>query len=540
MAKKSDTISFEEKLQTAIISDWEQPYQVPKNWVWTRLGYVSNLFTGNSINTRVKDEKYRDQIKGLDYIGTKDVGFDNNITYDNGIRIPDYENFKTAPANTALLCIEGGSAGRKIGFTAKEVCFGNKLCAFVCKKSDPKLIYYYLQSEIFSRAFTKEHHGLIGGVSVALLNNIAIPFPPIAEQMRIVAWIESLFAKLDEAKGLTQSALDSLETRKAAILHQAFTGALTTNWRKENGVGMESWLQTKVEKILDSIKYGTSEKSDYQYGGLAVFRIPNIGDKKLLYDDIKYLQSKELPNEDLLRAGDILVIRSNGSKELVGKCALVPELDRKYGYASFLIRLRVSSEITPNYMVWFLSSSDARSQMFKKAKSSAGINNINSKEIGDINISVPSIKEQVEIVRILDSLFEKEQKAKELYDVIDKIDLIKKAVLARAFRGELGTNDPNDEPAIELLKECLLVNYDVNDKSHKAKNKSISIPREIDKQLKSSLEREIYSLLLRKNAAEIKEIMVLNRNTFDVIEALKRLEEKKLVFKHKDGSYSVG
>ncbi len=92
--------------------------------------------------------------------------------------------------------------------------------------------------------------------------------------------------------------------------------------------------------------------------------------------------------------------------------------------------------------------------MFKKAKSSAGINNINSKELGAIAISVPPIEEQIEIVRVLDDLFAKEQQAKEAAEaVLDQIDLMKKSILARAFRGELSTNDPNDEPAVELLKK---------------------------------------------------------------------------------------
>jgi len=70
---------------------------------------------------------------------------------------------------------------------------------------------------------------------------VLFPLPPLAEQQRIVDCIESLFEKLDQAKGLIQEALDSFESRKAAILHKAFTGELTKKWREENGVGMDSW-----------------------------------------------------------------------------------------------------------------------------------------------------------------------------------------------------------------------------------------------------------------------------------------------------------
>ena len=71
-------------------------------------------------------------------------------------------------------------------------------------------------------------------------------------------------------------------------------------------------------------------------------------------------------------------------------------------------------------------------------------------------VPVPLVDEQTEIVRILDSLFAKEQQAKEAAEaVLEKIDLLKKSILARAFRGELGTNDPTEESALELLKSVL-------------------------------------------------------------------------------------
>ena len=94
--------------------------------------------------------------------------------------------------------------------------------------------------------------------------------------------------------------------------------------------------------------------------------------------------------------------------------------------------------------------------MFKKAKSSAGINNINTQELGAITINVPTIMEQQEIVTILDNFFEKEQQAKEAAEtVLAQIDTMKKAILARAFRGELGTNDPEEESAEVLLRQIL-------------------------------------------------------------------------------------
>lgn len=456
-AKKEAALTPEERLQAALVPDWEWPYKLPENWCWVKASGVARIYTGNSISEKIKADKYAGQQEGLLFIATKDIGFDNAINYETDIRIPDYPNFKIAPANTALLCIEGGSAGRKVGFVNREVCFGNKLCAFAAEKVNSKFIYYILQSQYFIQQFNNRKHGLIGGVSVNDLAEIGFPLSPLAEQQRIVDRIESLFAKLDEAKEKAQAVVDSFETRKAAILHKAFTGELTAKWREEHGVRMESWEKKRLSDVVTEFKYGTSEKSDYNNKGIPVLRIPNIGDNGIDLSDIKYLNHRNVDSESQIHEGDILIIRSNGSRDLVGKAVLVPELGCEYAYASFLIRAKPNhSIINAHYLTIFLNSTDARGQMFRRAKSSAGINNINTKELGAISLTVPSLPEQDEIVHIINEMMDKDQQSKEAAEaVLDQIDLMKKSILARAFRGELGTNDPSEESAVELLKKII-------------------------------------------------------------------------------------
>ena len=163
-----------------------------------------------------------------------------------------------------------------------------------------------------------------------------------------------------------------------------------------------------------------------------------------------------IDDENQIHENDILIIRSNGSRDLVGKSVLVPRLSRSYTYASFLIRIQPTSVVVPQYLVVYLNSPECRAQMFKKAKSSAGINNINSKELGGIQIGLPSISEQREIVRILGIIFDKEQQTiGYIQAVLKKIEEIKQSVLTKAFHGELGTNNPDDEDAKELIKRIL-------------------------------------------------------------------------------------
>ena len=176
----------------------ELPFDIPENWAWCRLGEVcEKIETGNSINAQIKETKYKNLEEGFSYIGTKDISENHYIQYDNGIRIPFSENFKVAKKDSVLLCIEGGSAGRKIGMTNKDVCFGNKLAKFYSHNISNSYILFFLMSEEFKSQFKESISGLIGGVSVNKLGQFILPLPPLAEQHRIVEKIEEIFSALE-------------------------------------------------------------------------------------------------------------------------------------------------------------------------------------------------------------------------------------------------------------------------------------------------------------------------------------------------------
>jgi len=182
--------------ETRCIAD-EIPFEIPQSWSWVRLGEICQIYTGDSINQTQKLTKYTNLEDGRCYIATKDVGFDGSIDYENGVKIPFEESkFKIAPRSSVLLCVEGGSAGKKIGYLDCDVCFGNKLCCFNPLVIEPRFIYYYLQSQIFIDGFKQKMSGIISGISLNSIKTIAIAIPPLPEQKRIVEKIESLLALL--------------------------------------------------------------------------------------------------------------------------------------------------------------------------------------------------------------------------------------------------------------------------------------------------------------------------------------------------------
>lgn len=182
------------------ITEDEIPFTIPENWKWIRINDVSSIYTGNSINAKEKELKYSNVKQGYNYIATKDVDFNNCILYENGVKIPFETNFKIAKKGATLMCIEGGSAGRKVGFLKEDVCFGNKLCSFNPMKIYDRYIFYVVQAPLFINNFKINMTGIIGGVSINKLKMILIPLPPLAEQKRIVEKLDKLLANIEELK----------------------------------------------------------------------------------------------------------------------------------------------------------------------------------------------------------------------------------------------------------------------------------------------------------------------------------------------------
>jgi type I restriction enzyme S subunit len=164
-----------------------------------------------------------------------------------------------------------------------------------------------------------------------------------------------------------------------------------------------------------------------------------------LYETVDYITQDGLKNSasNTCNIGDLLLVtRISPGKTTIAKNVVAINQDLKI----------VKSEIDTKYLhYYFITTED---DIVSKSSGSTVLG-IRLEVLRELKINMPTLPEQKEIVLILDNLLEKEEKAKELCNVIDKIDLMKKAILAHAFRGELGTNDPNEESAVELLLNIL-------------------------------------------------------------------------------------
>lgn len=322
------------------------------------------------------------------------------------------------------------------------------------KAIHPRFFYHYLCSlRLDSQGYSRHYR---------FLKESLVPIPPPNEQFRIVSKLENLLSKVDSCRNRLEKLPLILKRFRQSVLAAACSGRLTADWREQNpvdsiGPALEpeaglpiGWKPVSIGDVIESLKYGTAQKCTYKKSGVSVLRIPNIRNGSIDHSDLKYAT---LPVHELkelrLQPGDILLIRSNGSVALVGKCALVREQEQGFAYAGYLIRIRPKrNSIDSEYLNLALSSYEIRLQIELEARSTSGVNNINSDEVKALRFSLPPLNEQKEIVLRVKALFAVADKIETRHAKAKaQVDKLTQSLLAKAFRGELVAQSSNNRPA---------------------------------------------------------------------------------------------
>lgn len=453
-AKKETALTPEERLQAALVPDWEWPYKLPKNWCWTTVGTICDGFQYGYT------EKATFEKIGPHFIRITDIG--DGIINDSGApycKIDSDSLIKYKINKDDILIARMGSVGEN-GLATHNIdgVFASYLIRIV-PRSNAKYVCNFLQTNLYWGQISEKAQGTTRlNVNANVLKNLIIPLPPLAEQQRIVDRIESLFAKLDEAKEKAQAVVDSFETRKAAILHKAFTGELTAKWREEHNISKTTWGEKKWGDFLQSIEAGKNWSAEGRPPEGTEFGVVKVS--AVTWGEFDELESKtcvvaeQWNSKTQIHKGDFLFSRAN-TLQLVGNCVIVRNISKRLMLSDKILRFKFDEIAHPRFVLYFTRSRIYREQVEQLASGNQdGMRNISQKNLKLVFFPIPTVVEQIEIISILDRAFAKEQQAKEAAEaVLDQIDLMKKSILARAFRGEMGTNDPSEESAVELIKQ---------------------------------------------------------------------------------------
>ena len=448
--KKKETLTPEERLQAALIPEREQPYKVPENWCWVKFGTVCKFENGYAF----KSERFTKN-QGIPVVRISNI-VDNSIALDECVYTTeiDIDSKYIIHNGDLLIAMSGATTGKNGIYDSDKIAYLNQRVGNI-KVIDQTVLDPFFRNFYISSAEQQILNSAYGGaqpnISSSKICDMSFPLPPLSEQQRIVDRIESLFSKLDEAKQKAQDALDSFETRKAAILHKAFTGELTAQWRKEHGIGMDSWERLKLGEI-GTLERGRSQhrpRNDPRlFGGPYPFiQTGDVASANVyITEHHQTLSEFGMEQSRMFSAGTLCItIAANiGDVAILSYDCCFPD-----SVVGFIPNNRSISKFV-YYMMSVLQK-----ELEDNAPATAQ-KNINLKILNAVEMNIPPVIEQTEIIRMLDGLLAKEQQAKEAAaGVLEQIDLIKKAILARAFRGDLGTNDPSEESAVELLKQIL-------------------------------------------------------------------------------------
>lgn len=459
MPKKKTALTIEERLQQALVPAEEQPYEVPENWVWTYWKICGDLIAGSGFKKEFQEKKNLP----IPFYKVGSLKFADNLGF-----LYDDENTIDEPIRNVLkatLIKEHSVIFAKIGeairlnrraVNTEKCCIDNNLMAFTV--NDMVLWRYAYFWTLGLDLYSYTNSTTVPAIRKSDIELINFPLPPLSEQQRIVERIEELFAKLDEAKERLQEVAESFAVRKAAILHKAFTGELTKQWRRENGVSDASWEEKKGEDFFEYVTSGSRGWAKYYSDKGSIFvRMGNLnhGTIELDFSDIQYV---ELPDQvegqrSKLQKNDILISITAD----VGMIGLVRE-DMDAYINQHVALARPKNDLYAEFLAWYFVSDVGLQQMQNKQRGATKIG-LGLQDIRSIILKIPSLSEQHEIVRLIDDLLARERAAQHATEqALASIDLMKKSILARAFRGELGTNKASEASALELLRQVLAEN----------------------------------------------------------------------------------
>jgi type I restriction enzyme S subunit len=400
-----------------------------------------------------------------------------NVDWD-GLKLRDVKsmNFTDSEADTYrlqpgdLLLSEASGSSKEVGKPAlwrgeiADCCFQNTLLRVRASGPDPRFLLHFFRHEALRGAFAEKSRGVgIHHLGASRLSSWPIPLPPFAEQQRIVNALEDYLSRLDTAL----SVLDAVARRRSALEKLLITAVVSGCETVSTG----SWPQLTLSQLTVSAGYGTSTKCSHEGLGRPVVRIPNVIEGQIDLSDLKYAVDPAVELASYrLGEGDLLVVRTNGSPELIGRTAVVGAAVEA-AFASYLIRFRLRHDlVTPHWVSTVLTAPGWRSRLEALAASSAGQYNLNIRTLGSLPIPVPPLDEQESLLtRVRNQRSGLERLSEQVRTLQERGKALRRALLSAAFSGRLVPHDPDDEPA-ELLLKRIRAERDALPRTHRSRS----------------------------------------------------------------------
>lgn len=309
-----------------------------------------------------------------------------------------------------------------------------------------KFMYYTLVNTI-AYFYSQAHGSGMVHITKGPFEATKTPLPPLAEQHRIVAKIDALFSELDKGVETLQTIRQQLRMYRQAVLKWAFEGKLTDSIDECINI-------VPMRDIVFQYQNGISKRSGNEGIKYKVLRLSDIENFKIFDKSPRFIDLTESEIEKYtLLPNDLVLIRVNGSRELVGRLIIIT-YEQKWAYCDHFIRIRLKSETAYSpYIRYLFDSKIIRDFVSYKMVSTAGQNTISQASINELNLPLPPLDIQKRIVTEIESRLSVCDKLEQLVDEnLYKAQALKQSIFKKAFAGQLVPQDLNDEPASILLE----------------------------------------------------------------------------------------
>lgn len=452
--------------------------ELPKGWETAMLNeLLISLESGSRPKGGVRGIK-----KGTPSIGGEHLKYDGTFDF-SSIK---YVSEEFASAMTKghiqtgdILIIKDGATTGKTVFVDRSFPFKDAVVnehVFICRPSqliEPRFIFRFLMSKEGQERILENFQGSAqGGINLSFAPNTEIPLSPLNEQRRIVAKLERLLHKVDACKGRLDKIPAIIKRFRQSVLSAACSGRLTKDWREKNremnktvGANGRSPLQEdlqlpngwclktigELEVFIGSGITPKGGKAVYVKNGIPFIRSQNVYPQGLILDDIAFITPEvhKSMSRTQLKPKDILLNITGAS---IGRSTLVPENLKQGNVNQHVCIIRLQPIVIPEFVSMFLNSPGGQDLIFS-AQTGVTREGLNYGQIRGFEIPLPPPPEQHEIVRRVDALFKKADEIGARYQKAKAfVDKLTQSILAKAFRGELVPQDPNDETAAVLLE----------------------------------------------------------------------------------------
>jgi type I restriction enzyme S subunit len=451
--------------------------ELPNGWVSSRLADVADVRLGRQRSPKnATGDRMRPYLRAAN---VKWAGLDLSDVNEMAFTAAESQTYELRPGD--LLLGEASGSPSEVGKPGQyqgEIegcCFQNTLLRVrLPDELLPDFYEHYFREQALNGRFAAGSRGVgIRHLGAAALSDWTIPVPPSAEQERIVTAIEEAFSKLDAGEAGLRTTRQLLKRMRDAILTAAVTGRLVPQDPTDTpaakllaDLGVEEisppdapqlpagWCWAELGDTAFDSGYGTSVKCSHDADGPGVLRIPNIRAGRVDLTDLKRAPASATLNDSLLLApGDLLIIRTNGSQDLIGRCAAVTA-SLGCSFASYLIRFRLRTDLLDgSFASLQLSAQWWRRRLESSAASSAGQYNLSLRGLAPTPIALPPLEEQVRIVAEVERQFSFVEACERAVDVgLARASGLRRSVLKAAFEGLLVPQDPSDEPGTVLLE----------------------------------------------------------------------------------------